>query len=202
MRYTGPKAKKARRLGMAFTAKDVKVLQKRPTPPGQHGGSRARLSEYGIQLKEKQKAKVSYGIAEKQFEAYFNRALKQAGVTGDNLLKLLELRLDNVVYRLGFAETRAQARQLVSHGFFEVNSKKVDIPSYATKVGDVVSVREVKRKSGYIEKLKDKIKNFTPQEWVQLYAEKLSGKVLSQPTPDQISNQINTQLIVEHYSRT
>lgn len=187
---------------MAFTAKDIKVLQKRSTPPGQHGSSRSRLSEYGLQLREKQKAKVAYGLAERQFEAYFKRALKQAGVTGDNLLKLLELRLDNVVFRLGFAETRAQARQLVNHGFFEVNSKKVDIPSYATKVGDVVTVREVKKKSGYIEKLKEKIKNYQPQEWVQLSAEKFSGKVLSQPTPDQISNQINTQLIVEHYSRT
>src|SRR5581483_161561 len=202
MRYTGPKAKKARRLGIAFTPKDVKVLQKRSYAPGQHGQGRSRLSEYGIQLREKQKAKINYGVAERQFERYFNKALKQAGVTGDNLLKLLEMRLDNIVFRLGFAETRAQARQLVSHGFMEVNGKKVDIPSYGVKVGDTVAIRAAKQKSGYVEKLKEKIKNFQTQEWVTLDSGKLTGKVLSQPTPDQISNQINTQLIVEHYSRT
>jgi len=202
MRYTGPKVKKARRLGMAFTPKDAKVLQKRNYAPGQHGQGRSRLSEYGLQLREKQKAKVSYGIMERQFENYFNKALKQVGVTGDNLLKLLELRLDNVVFRLGFGDTRAQARQLVGHGFVEVNGKKVDIPSYSTKVGDTISIRQVKQKSGYVEKLKEKLKNIKTQEWVELNTSKLSGKVLSQPTPDMIGNTINTQLIVEHYSRT
>ena len=202
MRYTGPKVKKARRLGMAFTAKDAKVLQKRSSPPGQHGHNRVRLSEYGSQLKEKQKAKFSYGVMERQFSNYFQKALKQAGVTGDNLLKLLELRLDNTVFRLGFAETRAQARQLVSHGFFEVNGKKVDIPSYSLRVGDTVAVRPVKQKSKYIEKLKEKLKSFKPQEWVELNAGSLNGKILTQPTPELIGNTINTQLIVEHYSRT
>src|SRR4051812_23720226 len=186
MRYTGPKAKKARRLGMAFTPKDAKVLQRRNFAPGQHGQNRVRLSEYGLQLREKQKAKISYGILERQFSNYFNKALKQPGVTGDNLLKMLEMRLDNVVFRLGFAETRAQARQLVSHGFFEVNSKKVDIPSFNVKVGDNVSIRTGKQKSGYVEKLKEKIKNFKPQDWVETNSLKLSGKVLTQPTPDAI----------------
>jgi small subunit ribosomal protein S4 len=202
MRYTGPKARRARRLGMAFTAKDARILQKRGYAPGQHGQNRARLSEYALQLREKQKAKVAYGVAEKQFESYFNRALKRVGVTGDILLQLLESRLDNVVFRLGFAETRAQARQLVSHGFFEVNGKKVDIPSYHAKVGDLISMREVKRKSGYTEKLKDKLKGAQAPEWMQLEAEKLSGKILSAPIIDQTSSLINTQLIVEHYSRT
>ncbi len=202
MRYTGPKVKKARRLGMAFTNKDTKALQKRAFPPGQHGQNRGRLSEFGSQLKEKQKAKVNYGVQERQFEKYFNKALKQAGVTGDNLLKLLEMRLDNLVFRLGFAETRAQARQMVNHGFFEVNSKKVDIPSFAAKVGDVITLREGKKKSKLAEALKEKLKNVRTQEWVQLDPSKLSGKVLSLPTPDQIQNTINTQLIVEHYSRT
>ena len=187
---------------MAFTAKDAKVLQKRSSPPGQHGHNRVRLSEYGSQLKEKQKAKFSYGVMERQFSNYFQKALKQAGVTGDNLLKLLELRLDNTVFRLGFAETRAQARQLVSHGFFEVNGKKVDIPSYSLRVGDTVAVRPVKQKSKYIEKLKEKLKSFKPQEWVELNAGSLNGKILTQPTPELIGNTINTQLIVEHYSRT
>jgi small subunit ribosomal protein S4 len=202
MRYTGPKVKRARRLGMAFTNKDAKILQKRSYAPGQHGQNRSRLSEYGLQLREKQKAKINYGVLEKQFLRYFNKAMKQSGVTGDNLLKLLELRLDNVVFRLGFADTRAQARQLVNHGFFAVNGKKVDIPSYALKPGDKVSVREGKKTSSkYMTTLKEKLKSFQTQEWVELTARDLSGKVLSAPTPEQIANQINTQLIVEHYSR-
>jgi small subunit ribosomal protein S4 len=202
MRYTGPKAKKARRFGMAFTAKDAKVLQKRPFAPGVHGQSRARLSEYGLQLREKQKAKINYGILEKQFSRYFEKALKQPGVTGDNLLRILEGRLDNLVFRMGFAETRAQARQLVSHGFFEVDGKKVNIPSFAVKVGSQIAIRPVKQKSGYVEKLKEKMKNFKSQEWLEVKTDKLSGKVLSLPTPEMINNLINTQLIVEHYSRT
>ncbi len=201
MRYTGPKVKRARRLGMAFTDKDARILQKRPTPPGQHGANRVRISEYGLQLREKQKAKINYGVQEKQFLRYFDKALNKPGVTGDLLLQLLELRLDNIVYRLGFAETRAQARQLVSHGFFEVNSKRVDIPSYATKPGDVITVRDNKRSSKYMEVRKEKMKGFNAQEWVELQADKLTGKVLSVPTMEQIGNQINTQLIVEHYSR-
>jgi small subunit ribosomal protein S4 len=201
MRYTGPKVKKARRLGMAFTAKDVKILQKRGYPPGQHGQGRSRVSEYGLQLREKQKAKINYGVTEKQFLRYFDKALKRRGVTGNYLLELLELRLDNVVFRLGFAETRAQARQLVNHGFFEVNGKKVDIPSFALKPGDSIGVRENKKASKYMTTIKEKLKNFQTQEWVELKGTELAGKVLSAPTPDQIQNLINTQLIVEHYSR-
>lgn len=202
MRYTGPKVKKARRLGFAFTAKDARILQKRGFPPGQHGqGRRSRLSEYGMQLQEKQKAKINYGVMERQFLRYFEKALKQPGVTGDNLLKLLELRLDNVVYRLGFAETRAQARQLVNHGFFEVNGKKVDIPSYATKPGEVITVRQNKRDSKYMQTQREKLKAARVQEWLELKQEDMNGKVLSIPTPEQIENVINTQLIVEHYSR-
>ncbi len=202
MRYTGPKAKKARRLGMAFTAKDAKILQKRNFAPGQHGQNRVRMSEYGLQLREKQKAKIAYGVLERQFEIYFKKALKQAGVTGDNLLKMLEMRLDNIVYRLGFAESRAQARQLVNHGFFEVNGKKVDIASYQTKVGDTVSVRQVKQKKAYMEKLKDKMKTFKSLDWLQTNPAQLSGKILSTPEMESLGGQINTQLIVEHYSRT
>lgn len=201
MRYTGPKVKRARRLGMAFTEKDARIIQKRPTPPGQHGANRVRISEYGMQLREKQKAKINYGVQEKQFLRYFDKALNKPGVTGDYLLEQLELRLDNIVYRLGFAETRAQARQLVNHGFFEVNGKRVDIPSFATKPGDVVTVKENKRASKYMEVRKEKLKGIKTQEWVELQPDKLTGKVLSVPTPDQIGNQINTQLIVEHYSR-
>ena len=202
MRYTGPKAKKARRLGMAFTAKDAKILQKRSYAPGQHGQNRARVSEYGTQLREKQKMKFNYGVQEKQFRNYFTKALRQTGVTGDNLLKLLEMRLDNVIYRMGFADTRAQARQLVSHGFFTVNGKNVNIPSFNFKVGDVVGVKENKQKSKYIEALKEKLKAYTVQEWLEVDKNKLTGKILAIPTPDLVQNIINTQLIVEHYSRT
>ncbi|MEK7161896.1 MAG: 30S ribosomal protein S4 [Patescibacteria group bacterium] len=202
MRYTGPKAKKARRLGMAFTTKDAKILQKRNFAPGQHGQNRVRMSEYGLQLREKQKAKISYGVMERQFEIYFKKALKTVGVTGDNLLKMLEFRLDNIVFRLGFAESRAQARQLVNHGFFEVNGKKVDIASYQTKVGDVISVKAVKQKKVYMETMKEKMKTFKSLDWLQLNPELLSGKILSAPDIASLGTQINTQLIVEHYSRT
>ena len=187
---------------MAFTAKDVKILQKRNFAPGQHGQNRVRLSEYGTQLREKQKAKISYGVMERQFEIYFKKALKQSGVTGDNLLKLLETRLDNVVYRFGFAETRAQARQLVNHGFFQVNGKKVDIASFHVRVGDVVGFRPGKQKKTYVEKLKEKMKNVKTLDWLQLNPDQLSGKVLSAPDMLSLGSEINTQLIVEHYSRT
>ena len=201
MRYTGPKVRRARRLGFAFTDKDAKILQKRGFPPGQHGQNRVRISEYGTQLREKQKAKINYGITERQFLRYFDKAYNSAGVTGDSLLAQLELRLDNIAFRLGFAVTRAQARQLVNHGFFQVNGKKVDIPSYATKPGDVIAVRENKKASKYMQTHKEVLKNFKTQDWVELKAADFSGKVLSTPTPDQIGNLIDTQLIVEHYSR-
>ena len=200
-RYTGPKAKKARRFGEPFTQKDTKILMKRNYAPGVHGQASKRVSEYGTQLKEKQKAKWTYGILEKQFRRYFEKATKKKGVTGDTLLQLLELRLDNIVYRLGFAETRAQARQLVSHGMFEVNGKKVNIPSYQTSIGDTVNFREIKKKTKYVELLKQKIKSVKTQEWVETNAQELGGKILSLPTPEQIENKINTQLIVEYYSR-
>ena len=200
-RYTGPKVKKARSFGEAITAKDAKVLMKRNYAPGQHGQSRGRVSEYGTQLKEKQKAKWTYGILEKQFRKYFEEASKKKGITGDALLQILESRLDNIVYRLGFAETSAQARQLVSHGFFDVNGKKVNIPSYRTKVGETVAFRESKKKSKYIEVLKQKLKNAKTQEWLELNADTLSGKVLSVPNQEQTESRINTQLIVELYSR-
>lgn len=201
MRYTGPKVKKARRFGIALTAKDAKILQKRNYGPGQHGQNRSRVSEYGTQLLEKQKAKWTYGILERQFRNYFEEASKQKGVTGDSLLQFLEMRLDNVVYRLAFGETRAQARQIVSHGFITVNNKSVNIASYRTKVGDVVAIKENKRKSKYVEALRQKLKNAKVQEWVQVNPEQLSGKVLSVPSIEQIDNRINTQLIVELYSR-
>lgn len=201
MRYTGPKVKRARRLGFAFTDKDAKILQKRNFAPGQHGQNRVRISEYGTQLREKQKAKINYGVTERQFLRYFDKALNRPGVTGDYLLAQLELRLDNIIFRLGFAATRAQSRQLVNHGFFEVNGKKVDIPSYATRPGDIITVRENKKTSKYMTTQKEILKTFKAQDWVELKPQDMSGKVLSTPTPEQIGNLIDTQLIVEHYSR-
>lgn len=200
-RYTGPKAKRARALGEAITAKDAKILMKRNYGPGQHGQSKGRVSEYGTQLKEKQKAKWTYGVLERQFRKYFAEASKKKGVTGETLLQILELRLDNIVYRLALAESRAQARQLVSHGFIAVNGKRVDIPSYRTKVGDIISINGNKRKSKYIEMLRQKMKNAKTQEWLSLNTDEMTGKVLSVPTPEQVDNKINTQLIVELYSR-
>lgn len=201
MRHTGPSGKRARRLGQAFTEKQAKVLRRRQGPPGVHADSRGRLSEFGIQLKEKQKAKFAYGVLEKQFFAYFKKAQTQPGVTGTNLLKLLEQRLDNVVYRLGYAETRAQARQLVSHGFFQVNGRKVTIPSIAVRVGDTITVGATKAKTKYMQTVKEKMKATTPPDWLDLQLTDLKAKVLSQPTTEDMDKAINTQLIIEHYSR-
>ena len=201
MRYTGPKVRKARRFGFAFTEKDTRILPKRGFAPGQHGQSRGRLSEYALQLREKQKCKILYGILEKQFYKYFSVAQNQPGVTGDNLIKILEKRLDNIIFRMGFATTRAQSRQLVNHGFFTVNGKNVDIPSYMVKVGDIIAIKSNKQSSKYITLAKEKLKSSRTQDWLDLDSQKLVGKVLSEPTPEQVGNQISLQLIVEHYSR-
>jgi small subunit ribosomal protein S4 len=200
-RHIGPKIRQSRRFGQALTTKAEKYLAKRNYRPGQHGQNPQRVSEYGMQLREKQKAKFTYGVMEKQFRRYYEKASKKVGITGDALLQMLELRLDNVIYRLGFGITRAQARQLVSHGFFDVNGKKVNIPSYQLKVGDTVSVRENKKKSKYMQTVGQTLPNVKTVEWVSLNAGSLSGKVLSVPSRDQIDSSINSQLIVEHYSR-
>lgn len=200
-RHTGPKIKASRKFGVALTTKAEKYLAKRNYRPGQHGQNPQRVSEYGVQLREKQKAKAIYGIMEKQFRTYYLKASKKGGVTGDSLLQMLETRLDNIIFRLGFGLTRAQARQLVSHGFFNVNAKKVDIPSYQVKVGDEVKVRDSKRNSKYMQNIAQLLSNTKTVEWLDLDAEKYSGRVLSLPNRDQIDSSINSQLIVEHYSR-
>jgi small subunit ribosomal protein S4 len=200
-RYTGPKIRQSRKFGQALTKKAEKYLARRNYRPGQHGQNPQRVSEYGTQLREKQKAKIIYGLMERQFRRYYEIASKKVGVTGDALLQLLELRLDNVVYRLGFALTRPQARQLVSHGFFEVNGEKVNIPSYQIKVGDVVAVREIKKKSQFIKNSEATLAQAQAPEWMSLDAKQMSGKVLSKPSRDQMDASLNTQLIVEYYSR-
>ena len=200
-RYTGPKIKLSRKFGAALTPKADKYLAKRNYRPGMHGQNPQRISEFGLQLREKQKAKAIYGIMERQFRRYYEKASKKVGVTGDALLQMLEPRLDNVVYRLGFAQTRPQARQLVNHGFFKVNGKKVNIPSLALKVGDEISIAENKQNSQYLKILTPVLVNAKVVEWLSLDTKNFSGKVLSNPSREQMENLINTQLIVEHYSR-
>ncbi len=201
MRYTGPKVRHSRKFGQAFTKKAEKYLAKRNYRPGQHGQNPQRVSEYGMQLREKQKAKVIYGMMEKQFRRFYEIASKKVGATGDSLMQMLELRLDNVVFRFGFAQTRPQARQLVSHGFFEVNGKKVNIPSFQVKVGDEIKFREGKQSSGYVKALAPTLAAVKTAEWISMDPRNLSGKVLSKPSRDQLDSSLNTQLIVEYYSR-
>ncbi len=200
-RHTGPKIRHSRKFGEAFTKKAEKYLARRNYRPGVHGQNPQRISEYGTQLREKQKAKIIYGLMERQFRKYYEAASKKVGVTGDALMQMLELRLDNVIYRLGFAITRPQARQLVSHGFFQINGENVNIPSYQVKVGDEIKVKDNKQKSQYMKNIETALANAKTPEWVSLDPKSMSGKVLSKPSRDQIDHSINTQLIVEYYSR-
>lgn len=201
MRRTGPKTKWARRAGEALRDKDVKYLQKRAYPPGMHGQSRRRKSEYGTQLSEKQKAKWMYDVSERQFRRYVFASARKKEVTGKVLLEILELRLDNLVYRLGFAASRAQGRQIVSHGFITVNGKKVSLPSYQVKIGDEIALNPSKQNSKYVQHLALQLKEFKPQEWLTLSAKDMKGKVLSLPTAENTGSVIQMQLIIEHYSR-
>ena len=199
-RYTGPTSRISRRFGEPIFGPD-KVLAKKSYAPGQHGSSRRRgkKSEYGVQLDEKQKAKFTYGILEKQFSNLYKEALRKKGITGEILLQLCELRLDNVVYRLGIAPTRRAARQFVSHRHITVNGNLVNIPSYALSVGDVISVRE---RSKSMEAINNSISNNTNQmEWLEFNPDTKTGKVIASPERIQIPENINEQLIVELYSK-
>jgi small subunit ribosomal protein S4 len=178
------------------------AIEKRNQPPGQHAKARkAKLAGYGLQLREKQKVKRIYGVLENQFRRYFEAAERQRGITGETLLQLLERRLDNVCYRLGFSTSRAQARQLVRHGHFAVNGRKVDIPSFSVKAGDVVAVRPGSQKSATIAHAMDEVKGRGVPDWLQLDAEKTTGRVVSLPTREQINLPVQEQLIVELYSK-
>ena len=199
-RYTGPKSRISRKFGEPIFGDD-KALAKKSYPPGQHGNfkRRAKQSEYGIQLQEKQKAKYIYGILEKQFSNLFKQALRRKGITGEILLQLCELRLDNTVYRLGFAPTRRAARQLVSHKHILLNGKVCNIPSYSLSIGDVVSIRE---RSKSLQVVTDLLKNNSCKaEWLELNIDNFSGKVNSVPERVQINENIKEQLIVELYSK-
>jgi small subunit ribosomal protein S4 len=178
------------------------AIEKRNLPPGQHGKARkAKMLGYGLQLREKQKVKRTYGVLENQFRRYFEAADRQRGITGETLLQLLERRLDNAVYRLGLATSRPQARQLVKHGHFLVNGKKVDIPSYQLRQGDVVTLRQASEKNPAILHALEEVKGRGVPEWLQFDAEGMSAKIGSVPTREQINLPVQEQLIVELYSK-
>ncbi len=181
--------------------KDKCAIERRNYAPGQHGRRRSKVLGYGLQLREKQKVKRIYGLLESQFRTYFGRAASHTGVTGDNLLRQLELRLDNVVYSLGFAASRPQARQLVRHGHIEVNGKKVNIPSYQAKKGDSIQVREKSRKNDQIRQAVETASGRGVPSWLQLNAEQFQGTVLDLPKREDIRLPIQEQLIVELYSK-
>jgi len=198
-RYTGPAYKKSRRLGFS-TLENGKDLARRPYAPGQHGKDRKKKSsEYGVQLQEKQKVRFMYGLTEKQFHKVFEKAQKMQGIAGENLLMLLESRLDNIVYRLGMARTRRGARQVVNHGHILVNGKKVDIPSYRVMPGDVVSVKENSLNHAAI--LGSLEQKATVPAYLEFDAKKLTGKYVRLPERSELNSEINEQLIVEFYNR-
>ncbi len=197
-RYTGPRWKLSRRLGISLSGTG-KELSKRPYPPGQHGNTRKKLSEYGLQLQEKQKLRYMYGLGEKQFHNLFKRAGKMKGVHGENFMKLLESRLDNLVYRLGFARTRAQARQLVVHGHVTVNGRKVDRPSFQVKVGDLIGLREKSRNLKIIKEALEE-RSYLP-EYLSFDEGKMEGSLTRLPERTEMPSEINETLIVEFYSR-
>ena len=199
-RYTGPMTKKSRRLGVDLVGGDM-AFERRPFPPGQHGRARIKQSEYLLQLQEKQKAKYSYGVLEKQFRRYYEEATRRTGKTGDNLLQILESRLDNVVYRAGLARTRRAARQLVSHGHFLVNGHKVDIPSYRVSPLDIIDVRPKSLETTPFLIARETLGERPVPSWLQVIPSKLRILVHQLPERAQIDIPITEQLIVELYSK-
>lgn len=204
-RYTDANCRLCRREGQKLFLKGDRcygskcAIDRRNYAPGQHGQGRAKISDYGLQLREKQKAKRFYGLQETQFRNLFDKAARKQGITGENLLILLETRLDNVVFRLGFASSRKEARQLVSHGHFTVNGKKVNIPSFTVKAGDVIKVKEKSTNSPKFKEVKEM--SITVPSWITVDVEKLEGKVLSVPTREEIDTPVAEHLIVELYSK-
>ena len=206
-RYTGAVCRLCRREGQKLFLKGERCYSEkcsvalRGYAPGQHGQGRKKSSEYGLQLRAKQTARRFYGVQENQFHHYFEIAERKQGITGDNLLRILESRLDNVVYRVGFASSRAEARQLVGHGHFEVNGKRVDIASYLLKAGDVVSICEKSRSSEKIKAVVEANSARPVPQWIDVNRDQLTAKVIALPTRDQIEAPVDEQLIVEFYSK-
>jgi small subunit ribosomal protein S4 len=206
-RYTGPVCRLCRREGAKLYLKGDRcytgkcAIDRRAYAPGQHGQGRKKVSEYGLQLREKQKAKRIYGILETQFRNYFEKADRQKGITGENLLRLLERRLDNVVFRLGYGSSRTEARQLVRHGHFIVNGSRVNIPSFLVKVGDVVAVTEKSKESPKLKELAEGAQSKAAPAWLEKDTAALGGKIVSIPSREDIDVPIQEHLIVELYSR-
>ena len=206
-RYTESVCRLCRREGAKLFLKGTRCytkkcsFERRPTPPGQHGVRRRKMGDFGIQLREKQKVRRVYGVLERQFRNYYREAESQTGVTGEALLQSLETRLDNVVFRLGFASSRAQARQLVSHGHFAVNGVATNVPSYALKPGDRIEVRESRRGREAFKTVKETLRSHQAPDWLSLDAANLSGIVASVPRRDQMPLDLSEQLVVEYYSR-
>jgi len=206
-RYTESVCRLCRREGAKLFLKGTRcyskkcAFERRPSPPGQHGVRRRKMGDFGIQLREKQKVRRVYSVLERQFRNYFVEAGNQDGMTGENLLRFLETRMDNVVFRLGFASSRAQARQLVAHGHFAVNGVPTDIPSYKLKPGDRIEVRESRRERDPFKIAKDTLRSHQAPEWLSLEPARLAGNVLSLPRRDQMPLDLNEQLVVEFYSR-
>jgi small subunit ribosomal protein S4 len=206
-RYTGSVCRLCRREGAKLYLKGNRcyskkcAFERRPTPPGQHGVRRRKVGDYGLQLREKQKVRRTYAVLERQFKNYFDTAEARPGVTGENLLRMLELRLDNAVFRMGFATSRAAARQLVAHGHFAVNGRPTNVPSYQLKAGDRVEVRESHRDREPFKVAKETLRSHQPPEWLSIDAAKLAGTVLDQPRRDQMPLDLNEHLVVEYYSR-
>lgn len=205
-RYTGPVCKLCRREGMKLFLKGEKcltkcTLERRPAPPGMHAQRRRKVSDYALQLREKQRAKRYYGVLERQMKNYFEQAARRTGVTGEALLQRLEARLDNVVYRAGFAKSRAQARQVVGHGHVMVNGRTASIPSMALKPGDSIVIRERSRGTPLVQEMQTWAKSQRVPSWLRVDPERFDIRVLQLPTRDQIETLVSEQLIVEHYSR-
>lgn len=205
-KYTDSKCRLCRREGAKLFLKGERcykptcAFEKRPVAPGAHGVGRRKVSEYGLQLREKQKTKRIYGVLENQFKRYYIEADKMKGITGENMLSLLERRLDNVIYKMGVGESRAQARQLVTHAHFTVNGKNVDIASYRVNVGDVIAVKETKKDNKFFTEIKQMQKGTMPK-WLDFDPEKLEGKILALPTREDVSADISEHMIVELYSK-
>ncbi|NTW63462.1 MAG: 30S ribosomal protein S4 [Chlorobiaceae bacterium] len=201
-RFRGSITKVSRRLGIALSPKAEKYLERRPFAPGQHGQSRkGKVSEYALQLREKQKMKYLYGILEKQFRTYYRKAVSQRGVTGDNLVKLLERRFDNVVFRSGFAASRAAARQLVTHGHLMINGKKVNIPSYLLTPGELIEFRQKSKNMGAVTDSLNKASDARIPSWIQVDKANQKAVFLSVPEREEVQEPFNEQLVVELYSK-
>ena len=206
-RYTGPDCRLCRREGAKLFLKGDRcysascAMNRRAVAPGQHGAARKKVTEYGMHLREKQKVKRIYGLCEKQFRSYYVEADRCKGVTGENMLQLLERRLDNVVYRMGVGVSRSQARQLVNHAHITVNGKTVTIPSYEVKAGDVIAVKETKTENAFFKAFKERKPNGTLPKWLEFDLASLSGKVIAMPEREDVGMDIQEQLIVEHYSK-